>query len=252
MAERVVPLRPDGRKRTGPRPPVRLEGVGLSRRGRVILDGVTASLGLSDITAILGPNGAGKTQLLRIIAGLDAPRSGRVDFAWPPTPDKHRVALVLQRPVLLRRSVRANLDHALRQYGISRKDRPARIAELLRFGELAGLAATPARALSGGEQQRLALVRALGAAPDLLLLDEPSAHLDPRSTAAIEGLIRRAADEGVRIILVTHDRSQARRLATDVLFLHEGRVAEHGPALRFFERPASREARAYLDGDLLL
>lgn len=242
----------DHRAPPAPRPPVTLEDVHLARGGRPILDGIDAELGLSEVTAIMGPNGAGKTQLLRLLARLGAPDRGRIRFAWPDAPEKHRTAIVFQRPVLLRRSVLGNLTHALAQYGVPRAARAARAADLLDFADLVSRARMPARALSGGEQQRLALARALGAAPDLLLLDEPTSNLDPRATAAIEALILRAAAQGTRVILVTHDAGQARRLASDILFLHAGRVAEHTPARRFFDAPASPQAAAYLAGELFL
>lgn len=234
------------------RPPVCIKGLYLSRSNQFILRDVTLDLGLSDVTAIMGPNGAGKTQLLRLIAGLGHADSGEIKFAWPDMPDKNRIALVFQRPVLLRRSALANLTHALAQYGVKRTLRTARAMELLDFGGLSDRAHIPARALSGGEQQRLTLVRALGAAPDLLLLDEPTSNLDPRSTAAIEALIQRATAQGVRVILVTHDIGQARRLANDIVFLQNGQVAEHSPAARFFDTPASAQAAAYLRGELYL
>lgn len=233
-------------------PPVRIADLYLQRGGQYILRGITANLGLSDVTAIMGPNGAGKTQLLRLIAGLGQPDSGTIKFAWPDAPEKHRIALVFQRPMLLRRSALANLTHALAQYGVTRARRAARAMELLDFGGLTDRANIPARALSGGEQQRLTLVRALGAAPDLLLLDEPTSNLDPRSTAAIEALIQRATAQGVRVILVTHDIGQARRLAKDILFLQDGQAAEHSPAPQFFDTPTSAQAAAYLRGELYL
>jgi tungstate transport system ATP-binding protein len=199
----------------------------------------------------MGPNGAGKSLTLRILAGLLQPTSGKVRFSGGrPTP--RELALVFQKPVLLRRSVHANLHHALATYGAPRAERPDRIAELLRTTGLDGLGSRPARRLSGGEQQRLAMARALAARPRFLLLDEPTASLDPQSTAAIEALIRRAAGEGVKVVLVTHDRDQAARLAGDVVFLNRGRVAEAAPARRFFEAPASAEARSYLRGELLV
>ncbi len=159
---------------------------------------------------------------------------------------------MFQRPVLLRRSVRANLEHALKTYGVSRAERPGRIADLLALGQLEALAARPARVLSGGEQQRLAMVRALAARPALLLLDEPAASLDPQSTAALEALIRAAAGKQVKVVLVTHDRDHARRLADEIVFLHHGRIAERAAAIRFFDQPRSPEAQAYLAGRLLL
>ena len=230
-------------------PAVALDAVVLARGGKPLLDGVTLDLAVRGVTAVMGPNGAGKSLLLRTVMGLIVPDSGSVRL-HPSVAGS--MALVFQRPVLLRRSVRANLDHALRVYRVPRTERPPRLAELLRMGGLAGLADRPARTLSGGEQQRLAMVRALAARPRLLLLDEPTASLDPQSTLAIEWLIRAAEEAGATIVLVTHDHGQAQRLANEVVFLHHGRVIEQTPKTRFFRTPASAEARAYLDGRLLL
>ncbi|HET7410380.1 MAG TPA: ATP-binding cassette domain-containing protein [Paracoccaceae bacterium] len=232
-------------------PVAAFEDVTLTVGGRALLDRLSFELRPGGVTALVGPNGAGKSLSLRVLAGLIRPTSGHVRFAEKP-PSAREMALVFQKPVLLRRSVRANLDHALATYGVPRRERPGRIAGLLRQTDLAGLADAPARRLSGGEQQRLAMARALAAGPRFLLLDEPTASLDPQATAMIEELVRRAAADGVKVLMVTHDREQAARLAGDVLFLNRGRLVEAAPARRFFEAPASREARAYLEGDLLI
>ncbi|MEO0819433.1 MAG: ATP-binding cassette domain-containing protein [Pseudomonadota bacterium] len=230
-------------------PLVTLEDVVLTRGGQRRLDGLSAGLGRPGITALMGPNGAGKSLTLRLAGGLLAPDAGRI--AEAPALAGRR-AIVFQKPVLLRRSVRGNLLHALRLYGLRRNLRPARADALLAEGGLAALAESPARALSGGEQQRLALIRALAAEPRLLLLDEPTASLDPAATAAIEALVRRAAEAGTRVLIVTHDAGQARRLAERVVFLHRGRVAEERAARGFFAAPASEPARAFLEGRLLV
>ncbi len=232
--------------------PVELSGLVFEVAGKRLIDGVSLRLGPGPLTCVMGPNGAGKSLLLRLIAGLIAPSSGSVTYGGAARAGKNRIAVVFQRPVLLRRSVAANLDHALKTYGVARAERPGRIAELLALGQLEGLAGRPARVLSGGEQQRLSMVRALAARPDLLLLDEPAASLDPQATAALEALIREAAGRQVKIVLVTHDRDQARRMADEVVFLHHGRIAERGAADQFFSQPQSPEARAYLAGQLLL
>ncbi|MBX6425396.1 MAG: amino acid ABC transporter ATP-binding protein, partial [Variibacter sp.] len=112
-------------------------------------------------------------------------------------------------------------------------------------------AARPARRLSGGEQQRLALARALARDPELLFLDEPTNNLDPAATKSVEALIRAAARSGVKIVMATHDLGQARRLAGEVLFLAGGRLVEQGPADRFFAAPKTPEAAAFLRGDIV-
>lgn len=236
---------------SAPPPSVALNAVTVIRGGTPLLDGLDLALAPSGITGIMGPNGAGKSLTLRLLAGLTKPDSGAVTFAKGRSGPSD-LALVFQKPVLLRRSAHANLCHALKAYGVPRRERPAQADELLAMAKLSEHADRPARTLSGGEQQRLAIVRALGAKPAFLLLDEPTASLDPQSTAMVESLVLKAAASGIRVVLVTHDQGQARRLAKDVIFLHRGRVVETAPAKRFFETPASAEARAYLAGDLLI
>lgn len=226
-----------------------LDAVSIRREGQVLLDGVSHRFEARGITVLMGPNGAGKSLTLRVLAGLVAPDAGQVG---PKAPGLPGMALVFQRPVLLRRSVAGNLAHALSVLGVSGARRSERVQALLDLGGLSELAGRPARRLSGGEQQRLALVRALAGRPGMLLLDEPTASLDPQATEAIEALIRQTADAGTGVVLVTHDRDQARRLADEVVFLNRGRVVEAGPAAAFFADPRSAEARAYLDGGLLI
>lgn len=232
--------------------PVALDNVRFDVGDKRLIDGVSLTLTPGPVTVIMGPNGAGKSLLLRLIAGLIAPSRGRIHYGGAPAPGRNRVAVVFQRPIVLRRSVRANLAHALKTYGVPGAERRGRIAELLRLGQLEALADQPARLLSGGEQQRLAMVRALAAQPDLILLDEPTASLDPQATAAIEELVGEATRAGMKAILVTHDGGQAGRLAEEIVFLHRGRVTERTPAARFFGHPQSPEAEAYLGGRLLV
>lgn len=226
----------------------RLEEVRLRRRGEALLDGLSLSVAEGGVTCLMGPNGAGKSLTLRLIAGLIQPEEGALHLRA----QRREVALVFQKPVLLRRSVRANLRHALRLAGVARGARGARLEELLALGRLLALAERPARALSGGEQQRLAIVRALAFTPRLLLLDEPTASLDPQATMAVERLITHAVAAGTTAVLVTHDRGQAARLADQVVFMHAGQAVEAGPAGRLLAAPASPAGRAYLDGRLLV
>jgi len=228
---------------------LRAEDIRLTRDGRPLINGLGFSIEQTGITTLLGPNGAGKSLILRLIAGLITADSGKLSIEPSLS---NNLALVFQTPVVLRRSVKANLDHALKIYGVPKKERLGRIAELLVMADLTTLAEAPARTLSGGEKQRLAMARALAARPKLLLLDEPTASLDPHATAAIERLTRSASASGVKIILVTHDRGQAERMADDVLFVHRGRATEHSKADLFFKTPASEEGQTYLNGQILL
>lgn len=234
--------------------PVALNGVSFQVDGATLLDQVSFRLRPGRLTTIMGANGAGKTLCLRLIQGLLRPDAGQITYANQPIGDasRRRIATVFQRPVLLRRSVIGNLRHALRVYGIPRGNRAAMSADLLHLAGLTDLAHRSARVLSAGEQQRLSIVRALAAEPDLLLLDEPTANLDPYATRLIETLIREAEARGATVVLVTHDVGQARRLADDVVFLNRGRVLEQSPAQDFFDAPATDAAAAYLAGRLLL
>jgi len=250
--------------------PVTLADVCFAVNGTDLLHGLSLTIAPGSRTVIMGPNGAGKSLLLRILQGLIQPTRGQLTWrrAWGEArgtdggtagraTDKNTfgappVSIVLQRPVLLRRSVAANLTHALRVLRVPRRDRAARLEELLTLGNLQDRRGQPARSLSGGEQQRLATVRALAGNPEMLLLDEPTASLDPQATQAIEALMQRSHSQGTKIVLVTHDPGQARRIADDVIFMANGRIVETAPAERFFSQPQSEEARAYLSGQLVI
>lgn len=232
--------------------PVRFEGVSLELGGRTRLDDLSFELAAGPCSVILGPNGAGKSLTLRVAHGLLSPTRGAVRWLGPAGAEAQaRQAMVLQRPVLLRRRVAANLDYALRLRGVAAAERPGRVAETLARAEITALAERPARTLSIGEQQRVALARAWVVAPEVLWLDEPAAALDPGSTRALEETIRSIRASGAKIVMSTHDLGQARRLADEVLFVHRGRLLEQSPADRFFDQPGSPEAAAFLKGELL-
>jgi len=224
--------------------PIRIRDLILEAGGQRRVGPLTLDLTSGGITAIMGPNGAGKSLLLRLLHGLIAPTSGTVEA-------RGRQAMVFQRPVMLRRSVEANLMFALRREAGFANPK-ARCREILDQIGLADRARQPAQALSGGEQQRLALARALAMSPETLFLDEPTASLDPAATLAIESMVQHAAESRTKIILVTHDIGQTRRVAEDVVFLHKGALAEHTLAAEFFDAPHSPQARAYLSGQIVL
>ncbi|MBX3673344.1 MAG: ATP-binding cassette domain-containing protein [Burkholderiales bacterium] len=227
--------------------PFQLEARGVS----VVLGGVRALDGLDLVlepglrTVVLGANGAGKSVLLRTLHGLIAPTAGTVSWSRPV-----RQAMVFQRPVMLRRSALANLRYALAVNGVAEPERTARATTALARVGLERIADRPARVLSGGEQQRLALARAWALRPEILFLDEPTASLDPGATAEVERVIASIAAEGTRIVMTTHNLGQARRLADEIVFIHAGRAAERTAADRFFDQPASNEARLFLQGEL--
>lgn len=213
--------------------------------GVAALEGLDLELPATGRTVILGANGAGKSVLLRVLHGLIAPTSG--SLGW----HRHRrQAMVFQRPVMLRRSATANIEYALAVHGVPAAERPGRSFAVLDKVGLAALADRPARVLSGGEQQRLALARAWALDPEVLFLDEPTASLDPGATAEVEAIISAIAASGARIVMTTHNLGQARRIADEIVFLHRGRVTERTPAARFFTQPASAEALSFLQGEL--
>jgi len=227
--------------------PQAFEGVSVSHRGQPLLQPLDLRLAGCRRTLVMGPNGAGKSLLLRLAHGLLAPSAGRV--RWEGTTP--RQAMVFQRPVLLRRSALENLTYALAVTGTPRGERRERAREALtRFG-LAALEKRPARVLSGGEQQRLALARAWLTRPEVLFLDEPTSALDPAAIRAVECAVLDFHRRGTRIVMTTHDLNQARRLADEVVLLYGGRLIEHTPAERFFTDPQTAEGRAFLGGELV-
>ena len=217
--------------------------------GRAVLDGLTLELGGDGITILLGPNGAGKSVFLRALCGLIEPESGRIDWGGGPRPAAG-VAMVFQQPRMLRDSLLGNVELALRPLGVAAAERRSRAHVVLERVGLAHRAADSARGLSGGERQRLALARAWVTRPRLLLLDEPTASLDPGAVEAIERIVREIRTDGTRILRTTHNLGQATRLADDVVSMDAGRVCEHAPVQRFFARPASQAARLYIQGEL--
>ncbi len=230
--------------------PLRLEDVSFAVGGRTIIDRVSLELGAGPATIVLGANGAGKSVLLRLMHGLLAPSGGQVEWLGANAARARRLqAMVFQRPVMLRRSALANITYALALAEVPARDRDRLAFEALEEVGLATLATRPARVLSGGEQQRLALARAWALHPEVLFLDEPTASLDPAATREIETVIKAFDASGTKIVMVTHNLGQARRLGDEVLFVHQGRVAEVTPVDTFFSQPASAEASAFIKGE---
>ncbi|MBM3529958.1 MAG: ATP-binding cassette domain-containing protein [Alphaproteobacteria bacterium] len=232
--------------------PLELRDVSVRAGATQILDGVTVAFSPGAPTVLIGPNGSGKTTLLRTAMGLIEPSGGRVTWGGRERVPPMRRAIVFQRPAMLRRSAAANVEYALSSADVPRAQRPKRVEELLALVGLSGFDARAARRMSGGEQQRLALARALAREPEVLLLDEPTASLDPAATKAIEDVVRAVAARGIKIVMSTHDLGEARRLAGDVVLLHRGRVIEHGPADEFFAAPKTEDARRFMAGELLI
>ena len=226
--------------------PLVLDDVSLQAGATAILSRLSLTITPGAPTLIVGPNGAGKTSLLRLCMGLAAPSVGRVTWGGRADRTPLRRAILFQRPVMLRRTTAANVAYALAQAGTPRQQRAPRVTALLDRVGLSDLARRPARRLSGGEQQPLARD------PEILLLDEPTANLDPAATRSVEEIVLMAAQSGIKIVMASHDLGQVRRLAGDVVFLVRGALCEQGKAADFLDHPTTPEAASFLRGDLVI
>jgi tungstate transport system ATP-binding protein len=232
--------------------PVMLVEVRIVARDITILDRISLKLEAGPPTVLIGPNGAGKTTLLRAAMGLIPATSGLITWGGREVSAPTRRAIMFQRPAMLRRSAAGNLRYALAVAKVPRAQQETRVRELMAEVGLAGLERRPARRLSGGEQQRLALARAFARDPAVLFLDEPTASLDPAATKAIEDIVRTITARGVKVVMSTHDLGQAKRIGGNVVLLHRGRLIENSPADEFFAAPRTDEARKFIAGKLLV
>lgn len=229
--------------------PLRAERLAFAPADIAILEDIELNIPARSFTVVLGANGAGKSVLMRLLHGLLEPTAGRV--CWGSLDERpSQQAMLFQRPIMLRRSVLANVMYGLEVQGVSSAEARQRASAALDRVGLVHLADRPARVLSGGEQQRVALARAVALAPQILFLDEPTASLDPTATRAIEASLAELHTQGTTIVMVTHHLGQARRLAQDIVFIHQGRVAEHTPADEFFRQPRSQAASEFLKEEL--
>ena len=231
--------------------PLTVSGATHRRRSKVLVGPVDLTLDGNGICVVLGPNGAGKTSLLRLLHGTARLNSGSITWACDLKEARHHQSFGFQRPVMLRRSVEDNIAYPLQMHGAekAKSRQEARIwAERVGLEEMLERQAS---VLSGGEQQKLAIARALITKPAVLFLDEPTASLDGRATREIEEILLQARAAGTRLILSTHDMGQARRLADWVVFLLHGKVHEQGEGPGFFDNPKTPEAGAFLNGDIL-
>jgi tungstate transport system ATP-binding protein len=228
-----------------------LDKAEISVAGEVLLGPITLDLTLNAITAILGPNGAGKSLFLAACHGTLTPNEGSVLWSGEPAAQSRATrGYMLQTPVVLRRTVYANIDFALNSHGVLRADRKPKIDAALERARLTDRANAPAATLSGGELRRMNLARALVTDPQVLLLDEPFAGLDPAASSAMEAIITEVA-KTTPILMAHHDLVQTRRMADRVLFFTNGRLRENALAKDFFSQPISQDATQFLQGQLL-
>ena len=229
--------------------PLEIKNLNYIIGSKEILSNLNIKITSDKITVIMGPNGAGKSIFLKILNGIIRPTTGKI--LWNEKFDKSFVlngqALVFQKPILLRRSVEANLDFFDKLTNLNNNyDKN----QLLKIVDLLDQKNQPARLLSLGEQQRLSLIRALLLRPRLIMLDEPTANLDPASTKIIEDIIISLKEFGIKIIFVTHNILQAKRLADEVIFFDKGKLIEHSNAKEFFSNSKSMKVNNYLNGIL--
>ncbi len=231
--------------------PLTVKGAETARRGVVLVGPVDLSLTGGGVSVVMGPNGSGKTSLLRLLHGTARLTAGSIDWACSMADARPQQAIVFQRPIVLRRSVLDNIAYPLRTRGVAKAVARAQAEDWAKKVGLGDMLARAATFLSGGEQQKLALARALITKPKVLFLDEPTAALDGRAMREVEEILIAAKASGMRLILATHDFGQARRLADDVVFLLHGRVHEQGPAAEFFSQPKTAQAQAFVRGDIV-
>ena len=232
--------------------PLELKGVSFEVNGMRYIKEVDYILEAGSNTIILGPNGAGKSLFLRLCHGLIPPTNGSIKWGGSSSqkPENYQ-AMVFQKPVMLKRSVIENLHFGLKCRGIPKIKREPIIKKIIEKTGLSRLAKTPARSLSTGEQQRLAIGRAWSLEPEVLFLDEPTANLDPAAIHVVEEIISSIKETGTTIVMATHDLGQARRLADNILFLYRGRILENSSVDNFFTAPKNDLAQAFIKGELL-
>lgn len=234
--------------------PMKVDGLVFEARGKRLIKELEFTIEAGSRTMILGANGAGKSLLLRLCHGLLEPKAGTVFWNGEPQRCKtvrERQAMVFQRPIMLRRSALRNIQYVLKLRNVAPHDAEEIAYDMLKRVGLGRLAHQPARVLSFGEQQRLAMARAWAIEPELLFLDEPTASLDPSATYSIEETIDAIAKSGTTIVMTTHDLAQAKRLGSDVMFMHRGRIVEQAKVEDFFAAPKNDLAQAFVRGDLL-
>ena len=230
--------------------PINFHNVSLKLDNNYFFNKLSFKINTSGISVFIGANGAGKSTCIKLLTGLIKPHSGKVLFSID-NKNLDTIGYVPQKIILLRRSVEKNLLHTLSISNYPTNKKKQRVKEILKFAKLEHLTKQSARNLSIGQQQLVSIMRALVIRPSFLFLDEPCANLDPKTTRIIENLIKTVSKSGVKIIIVTHDLFQAKRLANDILFFQNGKIIEHTETKSFFKNPKSKEVKDFKKGLLL-
>ncbi len=232
---------------------VRFTDLKKSYDGRLVLDLPDGGIRSGSRTALIGPNGAGKSTLLRILAGLESPDHGTIHYDGKQEASRQDITLVFQKPYLLSTTVENNIAYPMKLRGLPKAQIAERVDELLEELGLTAFKKQKSWKLSGGETQKVALARALSFHPRLLLLDEPTANIDPYTTAEIERmLLAISKKESITTVIVTHNLAQAKRLCDEVLMLHKGKAVEAGTSQEVLARPQNEITRQFVAGELIL
>lgn len=219
--------------------------------GRKVLDIEKGIIKSGSRTAIIGPNGAGKSTLLKILAGLESADGGSLSYDGSAEFPQMDATLVFQKPYLISTTVEKNIAYPMKLRGYNDDEIEKRITELTEELGLTSFRKQKAWKLSGGETQKVALARALSFKPKLLLLDEPTANIDPYTTAEIEKMLIKAS-EYATIVLITHNLAQAKRVCNEAMMMHDGKVIESGSCQEMLSNPKTLDARKFIEGELLL
>lgn len=231
--------------------PLRVKNACVEKRGKRIVGPINLEVSPKGFTIIMGPNGSGKTSLLRLLHGLENPRGGSLVWNGATQTAQFHQSFVFQTPIMLRRTAIENIVYPLILRNIPKHEALKIAHDWIAKINLEKSTDINARFLSGGEKQKLAIARALATKPQLLFLDEPTANLDGSATREIEALLQETHKAGTRIIMTTHNIGQGKRLAEDVMFLYRGNILETSTANRFFKKPQTKEAKAFIAGDIL-
>jgi tungstate transport system ATP-binding protein len=222
---------------------IELKDITVKSNGRIILSIPHAIIPADRITACIGPNGAGKTTLLKLLDGLIKPDTGTVSYSFA-----NKTALVLHHTPMIKASTRANMSMVR---DADSKINTAEIQQVIERVGLEKLASAPAHKLSAGERQKLCLGRAILQKPNLVLLDEPTANLDPNTTEQVEEMIRQFDAQNTDVIFSSHQLAQVQRLAQYIIFIDHGEIKEKGPVGPFFSNPQTQAAKRYLHQELI-